>query len=108
MQGEEFAAAAQAIRDGTPLEQIPVTTAERLLLEFVGTLTKHAYRITDEQVDGLRRAGWSDEQIAEAVYEGALFNLFVRLADAFDIHPQARYDAAGVPAAVSAPESRNP
>ena len=102
MQGEEFAAAAQAIRDGTPLEQVPIAATERLLLEFVGTLTRHAYRITDEQVDGLRRAGWSDAQIAEAVYDGALFNLFVRLADAFDIHPQARYDAGGVPEALSA------
>ena len=100
MQGEEFTAAAQAIRDGTSLDDVPVTAAERLLLEFVGTLTKHAYRITDDHVDGLRRAGWCDEQIAEAVYDGALFNLFVRLADAFDIHPQPRYDAAGVPAVV--------
>lgn len=102
MQGDEFTAAAQAIRDGTSLERVPITPAERLLLEFVDTLTRHAYRITDAQVDGLRRAGWSDEQIAEAVYDGALFNLFVRLADAFDIHPQPRYDTAGVPAVLSA------
>jgi alkylhydroperoxidase family enzyme len=100
LQGEEFGAAAQAIRDGKPLEEVPVTPKERLLLEFVETLTRHAYRITDAQVDGLRRAGWNDAQIAEAVYDGALFNLFVRLADAFDIHPQPRYDAAGVPAVV--------
>ena len=46
-------------------------------------------------------SGWSDAQIAEAVYDGALFNLFVRLADAFDIHPPARYEIDGaVPAAV--------
>lgn len=32
-------------------------------------------------------AGLTDEQIAEATYDAALFNLFVRLADAFDIHP---------------------
>ena len=102
MQGEEFATAAQAIRDGRPLPEVPVSPAERLLLEFVGTLTRHAYRITDEQVDGLRQAGWSDAQIAEAVYDGALFNLFVRLADAFDIHPQTRYDAAGVPSVLQA------
>ena len=102
MQGDEFSAAARAIRDGTPLEEVPVTPAECLLLEFIGTLTKHAYRITDAQVEGLRNAGWSDEQIAEAVYDGALFNLFVRLADAFDIHPQARYDVAGVPAVLEA------
>jgi alkylhydroperoxidase family enzyme len=95
LQGQEFAPAAQAILDGAPLEEVPVTSGERLLLDFVRTLTHHAYRITDEQVDGLRRAGWSDEQIAEAVYDGALFNLFVRLADAFDIHPQAHVATPG-------------
>ena len=91
---------AQALRDGD-LDRAPISPAERLLLEFVGTLTRHAYRITDEQVQALRDAGWSDSQIAEAVYVGALFNLFVRLADAFDIHPPARMDAGGVPRAVT-------
>ena len=100
MQGEQFSEVAKALRDGD-LERAPVSPAERLLLEFVGTLTKHAYRITDEQVQGLRDVGWSDAQIAEAVYDGALFNLFVRLADAFDIHPPAVMDADGVPSAVT-------
>ena len=72
------------------------------MLEFVGTLTRHAYRITDSQVQELREIGWSDEQIAEATYVGALFNLFVRLADAFDIHPPPERDPDGVlPAAVA-------
>ena len=100
MQGESFAPVAQALRDGD-LEKAPISPAERLLLEFVGTLTKHAYRITDQQVQGLRDVGWSDAQIAEAVYDGALFNLFVRLADAFDIHPPAMMDPDGVPSAVT-------
>jgi alkylhydroperoxidase family enzyme len=100
LQGEQFSEVAKALRDGD-LERAPVSPAERLLLEFVGTLTKHAYRITDEQVQGLRDVGWSDAQIAEAVYDGALFNLFVRLADAFDIHPPAVMDADGVPGAVT-------
>lgn len=86
MQGESYAPVAQALRDGD-LDRAPVTPAERLLLEFVDTLTRHAYRITDEQVQGLRDAGWTDAQIAEAIYDGALFNLFVRLADAFDLDP---------------------
>ncbi|MGI8854376.1 MAG: carboxymuconolactone decarboxylase family protein [Thermomicrobiales bacterium] len=100
MQGEQYSAAAQALRDGD-LAAAPVTPAERLLLEFVGTLTEHAYRITDEQVQGLRDVGWTDAQIAEAVYDGALFNLFVRLADAFDIHPPTTMDPDGVPKAVT-------
>ena len=100
MQGEEYSELGQALRDGR-LGDLPVSDAERLLLEFVGTLTHHAYRITDGQVEELRRAGWSDEQIAEAVYDGALFNLFVRLADAFDIHPPPILDPDGVPKAVT-------
>jgi len=100
LQGEQYSAAAQALRNGD-LEAAAVTPAQRLLLEFVGTLTKHAYRITDEQVQGLRDAGWSDPQIAEAVYDGALFNLFVRLADAFDIHPDPALEPTGVPEAVT-------
>jgi alkylhydroperoxidase family enzyme len=100
LQGESFGDVARALRDGD-LDRAPISPAERLLLEFVGTLTKHAYRITDQQVQGLRDAGWSDAQIAEAVYDGALFNLFVRLADAFDIHPPAMMDPDGVPSAVT-------
>ena len=100
MQGEQYSEVAQALRDGD-LDRAPVSRAERLLLEFVGTLTRHAYRITDAQVQALRDAGWTEPQIAEAAYVGALFNMFVRLADAFDIHPAAAMDPHGVPAAVA-------
>lgn len=101
LQGEEYSELGQALRDGR-LDELPISEPERLLLEFVGTLTRHAYRITDEQVEQLREVGWTDEQIAEAVYDGALFNLFVRLADAFDIHPLPMMDPDGVPAVVQA------
>lgn len=100
MQGEQYTEVAKALREGD-LDGAPVTPAERLLLEFVGTLTRHAYRITDEQVQGLREVGWSDAQIAEAVYDGALFNMLVRIADAFDIHPPALMDPGGVPAVIT-------
>jgi alkylhydroperoxidase family enzyme len=101
LQGEEYTATARAIRAGD-LDQAPLPQAERLLLDFIGTLTKHAYRITDRQVQELRDVGWTDPQIAEAVYVGALFSLFVRLADAFDIHPPALYDSdGGVPSVVA-------
>ena len=100
MQGEQYSQAAAALRDGD-LDAAGLTPKHRLLLDFVETLTRHAYRITDEQVQRLREGGWTDAQIAEAVYDGALFNLFVRLADAFDIHPDPSFDAAGVPGAVT-------
>ena len=102
MQGEQYSQAAAALREGD-LDAAGLTPKRRRLLEFVETLTRHAYRITDEQVQGLRDVGWSDAQIAEAVYDGALFNLFVRLADAFDIHPDPSTDPAGPPGALRQP-----
>ncbi len=70
-----------------------------LLLEFAGTIAQGAYRVTDEQVQSLRDVGWTDEQIAEGAYVAALFSLFVRLADTFDIEPPAVYEPNGIPAA---------
>ena len=103
MQGEEFGAAAEALRNGD-LEAAGLSSPERQLLEFAGTIAKAAYRVTDEQVQGLREAGWIDEQIAEAAYVAALFSLFVRLADTFGIEPPAAYEPGGIPGAVT----RNP
>ena len=71
MQGESYGEVAQALRDGD-LDAAGLDQAHRLLLDFVETITRHAYRVTDEQ-------------IAEAAYDAALFNLFVRLADTFGI-----------------------
>jgi len=103
LQGSEFAEAADALRAGR-LDDLPVAASERLLLDYVGTVTRHAYRVTDDEVQGLRDVGWADEQIAEATYVAALFSLFVRLADAFDIHPDPMMDPAGPPPALkSAP-----
>ena len=64
-------------------------------------MTRAAYRVTDEQVQGLRDVGWTDEQIAEAAYVAALFSLFVRLADTFGIEPPAVYEPNGMPRAVT-------
>lgn len=98
MQGETYTRAAQALRDGD-IENAGLDAKHRLLLGFVETITKHAYKVTDEQVQSLRDAGWTDEQIAEAAYDAALFNLFTRLADTFAIEPPAKYEPHGVPAA---------
>ena len=98
MQGEAYGRTAEALRDGD-LDAADLDPPHRLLLDFVATITKHAYRVTDEQVQSLRDVGWSDEQIAEATYDAALFSLFVRLADTFGIEPPALYEPNGIPAA---------
>lgn len=90
------------MRDGD-LDSAHFEPKLRLLLDFVGTITHHAYQVTDQQVQGLREVGWSDEQVAETVYVAALFNLFVRLADSFGIEPPAAYEPYGVPTAASPP-----
>jgi alkylhydroperoxidase family enzyme len=100
LQGEQFGPVADALRAGD-LDAAGLSQPERLLLEFAGTITHAAYRVTDEQVQGLRDAGWTDEQIAEATYVAALFNLFVRLADTFGIEPPAMYEPDGIPAAAA-------
>jgi alkylhydroperoxidase family enzyme len=100
LQGKEFEGAAEALRNGD-LEAARLPAPERLLLEFAGTIARAAYRVTDEQVDRLRDAGWMDEQIAEAAYVAALFSLFVRLADTFGIEPPAAYEPTGIPGAIT-------
>ena len=82
MQGEQFEGVAEALRNGD-LEAAGLPPAERLMLEFAATITRAAYKVTDEQVQGLRDVGWTDEQIAEAAYVAALFSLFVRAIQVF-------------------------
>ena len=65
-----------------------LSDAERGLLEYVSKVTEAAYRTTHEDVQGLRELGWTEPQIAEAVYITAMFAFFNRVADAFGIEPQ--------------------
>jgi alkylhydroperoxidase family enzyme len=51
-------------------------------------VTNAAYRTTAQDVQKLREAGWSEDQIAEAVYVTAMFAFFNRVADAFGVPPQ--------------------
>jgi alkylhydroperoxidase family enzyme len=70
------------------LSRAVFSEAERRLLVLVEKVTKHAYRTTPEDIAGLREVGWSEPQIAEAVYVTALFAFFNRVADAFGIDSQ--------------------
>jgi alkylhydroperoxidase family enzyme len=70
------------------LDEAELTSAERALLEYVAKVTEAAYRTTAEDVQALRDHGWTEPQIAEAVYITAMFAFFNRVADAFGISPQ--------------------
>jgi alkylhydroperoxidase family enzyme len=68
----------------------PLDEAERALMQYVERITRHAYRAAADDVERLRQVGWTDPQIAEAVYIAALFAFFNRVADAFGLPATAR------------------
>src|SRR5260370_34070705 len=94
LQGAAFEGAAEAPRNGD-LDAAGLTPQEHLLLEFAGTIAGAAYQLTDEQVQGLRDAGSTDEQTAEAPYVAALFIFFVSPAGTFDTVQPAAYERNG-------------
>lgn len=59
-----------------------------MLLDYVELITKDAPRSSHEDVQKLRDAGWTEDQIAEAVYVTAMFAFFNRVADAFGVPSQ--------------------
>jgi alkylhydroperoxidase family enzyme len=70
------------------LDDAALDPADRCLLKLVETITFHANRTTPEDIQRVREAGWTEPQIAEAVYVTALFAFFNRVADAFGIQSQ--------------------
>ena len=62
-----------------------VTDKERTLLAWVELLTKHAYKNTPDDVERVRQAGWTDDQMSEAAFVTAMFAFFNRVADAFGL-----------------------
>ena len=67
------------------LEDANVDERHRRVLEFVKRLTLEPAETTDAEVVALREVGWTDPQIAEAVYVTAMFAFFNRIADAFGL-----------------------
>lgn len=82
-----------AISEGQP-DKAGLTAAERALLDYVKVITESAPRSTHADVQRLRDAGWSEDQISEAVYVTAMFAFFNRVADAFGV-PSMNYMVTG-------------
>lgn len=74
------------------MEAAPIPESEKSLLRFVAGVTRHAYRVADEDVERLRQEGWSDKAIAECVYVTAMFAFFNRVADAFGLEDPRYFD----------------
>ena len=70
------------------IENAGLTAKELALFHYVKKVTEAAPRTTPADVQQLREVGWTEPQIAEAVYVTAMFAFFNRVADAFGISPQ--------------------
>ena len=64
--------------DSTPL----IDEKTKKLLQLASKITRHAYKITEDDIDALREIGCTDEEIFEAVTVTSLFNYMDRMADA--------------------------
>lgn len=65
---------------------MPVEEKFKALLRVCIELTRHAYKLTDEDIEGLRAAGLTDDEILEGVFVACQFNAVDRLADAFGLY----------------------
>ena len=63
----------------------PITDAERVMIEYVVTLTKDATRISPEHHERLRAAGFDDRGILQITLIASWFNYINRVADALGV-----------------------
>lgn len=68
---------------------------ERAMLDFAVRLTEESHRLGEEEVEELRRAGWSDEDIFDIAEVTAMFNFTNRLASGLGWLPNPEYFALG-------------
>jgi uncharacterized peroxidase-related enzyme len=77
-------ATADALRCGD-LEGAGLSDKDRALLSLVELQTRHPANLTDASIDAVRRAGWQDTEIFEALFDGALFAFFNRIAEGYGL-----------------------
>ena len=68
------------------IDALPVEEKYKALLRLCVKLTLHAYKVTDEDIEGLRAAGLNDDGILEGVWVACQFNAVDRLADTFGLY----------------------
>ena len=63
----------------------PISERDRVMLEYVETLTRDATRIRKEDHERLRAAGFDDRGILQVTLIAAWFNYINRVADALGV-----------------------
>jgi uncharacterized peroxidase-related enzyme len=70
------------------LNSAAVSDKHRRLLTFAEKITKESHRISRADIQELQAAGWTEQQIAEAIHIAGLFAYFNRVANAFGLSSQ--------------------
>lgn len=78
-------AKALANRDLDAAERAGLNPAERRLLEFVELCVRRPWKLSDQVIQDLREQGFSDEQIAEAALNVAMFLALTTMADVYGL-----------------------
>ncbi len=72
-----------------------LSDADRQMLDFAVKLTLKPARMTQDDIQDLRKQGFDDGAIHDIVQITALFNYFDRLADGLGIDPEPEWNAGG-------------
>ncbi|NML50994.1 peroxidase-related enzyme [Streptomyces sp. R302] len=76
--GEELT---RAIAVANEPEELPIDARTLALMRLVTQVSRAAYKVTDEDWARVTEAGWSNEEMLEAVFTSALFAFINRLVD---------------------------
>jgi uncharacterized peroxidase-related enzyme len=77
---EELAAALR--RDYT---QAALNDADRVMLDYTAKLTRHAWKVTPDDLEGLRKVGFDDRAILQINLIASWFNYINRVADGLGV-----------------------
>lgn len=75
----------------------PISEEEKALFTFLEKVNRASNEVTQEDVDRVKAAGWSDEAVYDAVTVCALFNFYNVWIDATGVRdmPSMAYDMSG-------------
>ena len=85
-QGADYRAAGRALANGD-IALAELSPTDRLMLAYAEKLTREPASISDDDIHGLRDAGFSDAQVWEMTFTTSIFAMFNRMADAFGLQP---------------------
>lgn len=75
----------------------PISDAEKALFDFIEKMNRESNRLTADDLQRVKEAGWSEEAIYDAISVCALFNFYNKWIDATGVSdmPAAAYAMSG-------------